>query len=298
MKSKQKTGKKQHPETVSGRWLVSAAGIALLAAAVCTWGALCVLFWQGSWQLLYHPAATVSRTPANVGVAFDPVGFAATEDGIPQLKGWWIAAAPDSQRNRFTVLYLHGQDGNLSNAVDDLARIHSVGVNIMAFDYRGYGQSKFMRPSEEHWREDVDSALSYLTETRHIDLATIALCGRDLGANLALEMAAAHPELAGVVVESPLSGPMDPIFTDARARLVPAKLLVHDRYHIDVAAVKVKIAVLWFEPPRSGAQTAIEPAAYAAIASRKTIVWLAAVKDQRAQFVDAVKQWIDDLPAQ
>src|SRR5208337_5473457 len=101
------------PPTVSGRWLLTAASLAILAAAVCAWGALCLLFWQGSWQLLYHPASSVARTPASLGLAFESVGFATTEAGVPRLKGWWIPAALDARYSRYTVLYLHAQNGNL-----------------------------------------------------------------------------------------------------------------------------------------------------------------------------------------
>ena len=52
------------PPTVSARWLVTAASLAIVAAAICAWLTLCLLFWQGSWQLLYHPASAVTRTPA------------------------------------------------------------------------------------------------------------------------------------------------------------------------------------------------------------------------------------------
>src|SRR5271165_2912567 len=70
------------PPTVSARWLLKAVGMAIIGAGVCAWGVLCLLFWQGSWQLLYHPASAVARTPASVGLAFDSVGFATTEAGV------------------------------------------------------------------------------------------------------------------------------------------------------------------------------------------------------------------------
>ena len=67
------------PPIVSGRWLLGAVALMVAAAALCGWCALCLLFWQGSWQLLYHPASAVARTPASAGLAFDSVGFAATD---------------------------------------------------------------------------------------------------------------------------------------------------------------------------------------------------------------------------
>ncbi len=270
----------------------------LLAAVFCAWGALCLLFWQGSWQLLYHPAAVVTRTPASAGMAYDAVGFASTEAGTPKVAGWWIPATNGSAFARFTVLFLHGQEGNLGDTVDALARLHRAGVNVLAFDYRGYGQSQFARPSEAHWREDAEWALEYLTGTRHIDRGTIILDGAGLGANLALEMAAAHPELAGVILEFPLTSPMDSVFADARARLVPARLLVRDRYDLDAPAEVLRIPLLWFgRNMRAGDRAQpTEPEAYRRVSARKMLVWLGTDANADRQFVDALTRWLDDLP--
>jgi hypothetical protein len=264
------------PPTVSGRWLLTATGLTILAAAVCAWGVLCLLFWQGSWQLLYHPVAAVTRTPASVGLAFDAVGFATAESGQPRLKGWWIPAGPEARFSRYTVLYLNGQDGNMGDAVEALAGLHSAGVNVLAFDYRGYGQSQSARPSEAHWREDADWALQYLTGTRHVAAGTIVLEGSELGANLALEMAAAHSELAGVIVRDPLPEPMDPIFADQRARLVPAHWLVKDRFDADAAASALRIPSLWLlqiaSPPNIGMVN--ELSVFKKVSARKKLLWL------------------------
>ncbi len=192
------------PATVSGRWLVIAISSLVIAAVACAWLTLCLLFWQGSWQLLYHPASALTRTPASAALAFDVIQFADTPAGVPQLQGWWIPAATQA---RCTALYLHGTTGNLGDTVDDLARMHAANLDVFAFDYRGYGQSLFKHPSEARMREDAESAIVYLTDTRHIAASSIVLVGKDLGANLALEVAAAHPEFAGVVLEGPLEDP-------------------------------------------------------------------------------------------
>ena len=292
--------KQPAPPTVSGRWLLKAGGVTLVAAAACMWGALCLLFWQGSWQLLYHPISAVTRTPASVGLAFDPVGFAATEAGEPRLRGWWIPAAPDARYSRYTVLYLHGQDGNVGDAVDALAALHAIGVNVLAFDYRGYGQSQFAHPSEAHWREDAEWALQYLTATRHVAPGTIVVDGRDLGANLALEVAAGHPELAGVVLESPLSAPTDAIFSDARAKLVPAHLLMHDRFDDGSAAVALRVPSLWLMELGASNKAASQiqyPAGYESIAARKMLVWLRPSQTPDPHLADAYSRWLDDLTA-
>jgi len=229
------------PATVSGRWILAALGITLPAALLCTWAVFCLFFWQGSWQLLYHPTAPILRTPASAGLQFDPVSFATTEDGEAQLQGWWIPAGGA----RYTALYFHDEKGNLGDTVDKLTTLHEAGLSVFAFDYRGYGQSHFEHPSEARWRQDAEWAVSYLAGTRHIDPHSIVLIGNGLGADLTLEVAAAHPEFAGVVLDGPVDAPVNVLFNDPRAKLVPAKVLVRDRYDLDVAAERLRIPSLW-----------------------------------------------------
>lgn len=284
------------PPIVSGRWLLSAIAIAFAVALFCAWGTLCILFWQGSWQLLYHPTSAVTRTPASANLQFDSVGFATNASGDPQLRGWW---APTASQARYTAVLLHGAVGNLSDTVNDFAALHALGLNVFAFDYRGYGQSHFVHPGEARWREDVDSAIRYLTETRHIAPASLILVGKDLGANLALETAAEHPDLAGIVLENPLKSPTSTIFNDARAHLVPAHLLVSDQWETDTAASNVLIPSVWFywsASPSDGTQQN-EPASYQKTPARKMLVWLTNSSKEPAQFNAAMRNWLDQLPA-
>jgi pimeloyl-ACP methyl ester carboxylesterase len=283
------------PPTVSARWLITSIGLLIAGAAICAWLTLCLLFWQGSWQLLYHPASAVDRTPASIGLAFDTIQFADTTAGVPQLQGWWIPAGPPS---RFTALYLHGANGNLGDAVDDLGRLHAADIDVFAFDYQGYGRSHFRHPNESRMRQDVESAIVYLTDTRHIAASSILLVGKDLGANLALEVAAAHPDIAGVVLAGLLENPIGTIFNDSRAHIVPARMLVSDRWDATAHAANLLIPSLWFYwTPASAAKVQEDdPPAYQAVKARKTLVWLMNNPDAEKNFHAAFMRWLDDLP--
>ncbi len=280
------------PPTVSGRWLLKAVGGVILAAALCLWGALCLLFWQGSWQLLYHPTASLTRTPASIGLPFEDVAFATNDAGIPQLRGWWI---PANSTAHFTAIYLHATDGNLSETVDALATLHVAGVTILAIDYRGYGASQPAHPSEKHWNEDAESALHYLTDTRHISANSIILVGNGLGANLALEIAAAHPNLAGVLLDQPLSDPTRAIFNDPRAHMVPARLLIADRWDATAPATDLRVPSLWFY--LDSAQTNRTTLPISRVTSPKTVIWLSTDRNQSRDFSAALTRWVDSLPS-
>lgn len=209
------------PPTVSGRWLFSALALALAAAALCGYGTLCLLFYQGQWQLLFHPSRAITRTPASAGLAFSDIRFDVTDTGKPRLDGWWIPAAGGSAA---TILYLHGARGSLSDCVPALAAMHSLGVNVFAIDYRGFGLSSGRHPTERLLDADAVAAWAYLTDTRHIPARSIVVYGEGVGATLAALLAARFAP-AGAVLEDP-NPPARRIFlSDARARILPLFLL-------------------------------------------------------------------------
>jgi pimeloyl-ACP methyl ester carboxylesterase len=276
---------------VSLRWLLGAATVALLAAILCAWLTLCLLYWQGSWQLLYHPKAAITRTPASAGLAFEQVHFADTETGINQLTGWWLP----NTNSHFTILYLHGADGNLSDTIDSLTALHNQGPAVFAFDYRGYGQSQPARPNEKQMRQDAEWALAWLTLTRHIPAKSIVVFGSNLGANLAAQLAADHSELAGVILDQPLQNPLAPVLNDSRSKLIPAHLLIKDRYDLTAASASVHIPSLWLFAKPNTDQPAQTPSAYQVTATRKTAVWLNQPLVADPHFSESLQRWLDDL---
>jgi hypothetical protein len=217
------------PVTISGRWLAKAFLIAIAGAALCAYGTLCLLFYQGQWQMVLHPSRSITTTPASRGVKFDDIRFDFTETGLPKLDGWWIPADPASRWSASTILYLHGADGSLSNAVDDLATLHTLGINVFAIDYRGFGRSAGIRPSERRMNEDAEAAWKYLTDVRHVSSAAIVIYGSGAGASVAADLAAKHVP-AGVVLDSPSVSARTIVAQDARTKILPLWLLLSERF--------------------------------------------------------------------
>jgi uncharacterized protein len=274
------------PPTVPGRWILKMLAMLVVLAAIAWWGTLCLIFWQGSWQLLYHPTSVVMRTPVSVGLRFDSVSFDVDDAGEARLKGWWIGAGDEAEvmRSRWTVLYVHGATGNLGDAVDEMAQLHAMGVNVFAYDPRGFGKSRFERPSEKKEIEDAEAALNYLTGTRHVDATRIVVVGRELGGNVALELAAKHGEIGSVVVDGPLEDATSVIFKDGRSRMVPAHWLVRDKYDLANAAREVKVPVLWIVRGEGGSE-------FDLVGARKMRGW---VKSED-NFKGLMERWLDGL---
>ena len=218
------------PEVVDPRWLVKALGLTVLAAVLCAYAAVCLLVYQGGWQLMLHPTRTLAKSPS---VPYTPLRFDAAETGTPRLAAWWIPAQSTALTTP-TILYLHDGAGDLSDSAPVLDLLHSANLNIFAFDYRGYGQSAAPHPTESRMAEDSAAALDYLTNTRHIPAATIVPYGQGLGAVLAAQLANTHPELPAMIIDTPDPNAFHNATDAGRARLLPMRLLVQE--HFDLAA--------------------------------------------------------------
>ena len=222
----------QQQPLVSGRWLLRALLVVVGCAAVSTYLTLCLLFYQGQWQVVFHPSRAINGTPADVGLKYDNVRFDYTGTGLAQLAGWWIPAEGGARYTDRTVLFLHDGQGSLSDIVPQLKALHSLGVNVFAFDYRGFGQSMNVHPSEQRVYEDADAAWTYLTDIRHLNPKSIVLYGTGLGGTIAAEAAVRHREAAALVVENPAPPALSLIEADNRTHLLPIKWLFRDRFEI------------------------------------------------------------------
>jgi uncharacterized protein len=219
----------QQPLT-NPRWLAAGLGATLALAVVSVYIAFCLLFWQGQWQLVFKPSPVITATPASIGLKYDDIAFDATETGVLQLNGWWIPADHTAAYAADTLLFIHDGAGSLSATVPQLLALREAGINIFAFDYRGFGKSVHLHPSEASTNEDADAAWNYLVNTRHLSPSSIVLDGVGLGASIAAETARRHPQAPAVILEDPRPPVLQALQSDARMRLLPVHLLFHDRF--------------------------------------------------------------------
>jgi uncharacterized protein len=218
------------PEVVSPLWLVKAIAATIVAALVCGYLTLCLLFYQGQWQLVLHPIRTFGAPTSIAGIPYELIHFGPDESATPQLTGWWIPSSPGARYSHATILFLPGADGSLADYLPALASLHNLGVNVFAFDYRGYGQSAATRPSQQNMAHDVDSAWQYLTTSRALPPQQIIPYGTGVGASLATQLAANHPTIPVLILDSPRADLLEVAQRDSRARLLPVRLLFHEHF--------------------------------------------------------------------
>lgn len=214
------------------RWIIKALGLVLFIALLCAWGTLCLLYYQGQWQLVLHPSRTVATTPASLGLQFTDLRFADDATGLPQLNGWLIPAAPGNPLTSSapTALLLHGADGSIADALPRALTLHNAGLNVLLFDYRGYGHSVGRHPTEGTMQQDAADALNWLLATQHIPPKNIILYGHGIGASLAATLAAQHHNIPAIILDAPDGDLAGRVIHDPHSTLVPVGLLFHETF--------------------------------------------------------------------
>ncbi|MDX1527573.1 MAG: alpha/beta hydrolase [Gammaproteobacteria bacterium] len=208
---------------------------ALLAAAI--YGVLCVALYLFQNRLVFLPSRTLFATPQRIGLDYEDVWLQPT--GGVRIHGWYLP----HPEPRGTLLFFHGNAGNIGDRLESLAIFHHLRLNVLIIDYRGYGKSEGS-PGESESYADAEAAWRHLVETRRIPAGRIVLFGRSMGGAVAAWLAS-RVAPAGLILESTFTSVPDmaakvyPIFPvrllarirlDARASLAGANaplLVIH-----------------------------------------------------------------------
>jgi fermentation-respiration switch protein FrsA (DUF1100 family) len=131
---------------------------------------------------IYYPSKEIILSPADVGLKHEDIFFK-TKDKL-RLNGWFVPA----DQSRGTLLFCHGNAGNISHRVDIIKIFNQLNLNVFIFDYRGYGRSQGI-PSEAGLYKDTQAAFQYLLSRGDVDREAIVIYGKSIGANVAIELA-------------------------------------------------------------------------------------------------------------
>lgn len=183
--------------------------IVILAAGI--YGILCLFLFFTQAKLLYYPnipSRKLTASPTDIGLDYESVSVTA-RDGTT-IHGWYVAAQPE----KGTLLFFHGNAGNISHRLDSIGIFHDLGLSTFIIDYRGYGQSQGTI-SESGTYLDAEAAWNYLTRTRKIPVGQIIVFGRSLGAAVAAHIASEY-QPGALILESAFTS-----VPDMAARLYP-----------------------------------------------------------------------------
>lgn len=107
-----------------------------------------------------------------------------------------------------TVLYCHGNGGNLSNVAWVAEDLSKRGFDLMIFDYRGYGRSEGRITDEWGLYADTEAVYDHLVRERGVKAEKLVLYGQSLGTTAAIDVASRRP-CGALIVESGLSSASD-----------------------------------------------------------------------------------------
>lgn len=165
-----------------------------------------------------------------------------TADGT-RLHGWFVRAS--KQPAAATVIYFHGNGGNISYLGWVGESLAARGNDVLLFDYRGYGRSEGEVTDERGLYADADAAYDYVVKERGVRPDSLTLYGQSLGTTAVADLAARR-ECRAIILESGLSSAEDmaalilpwfprSLFRFTRNKLDSARKLAHVRCPVLVA---------------------------------------------------------------
>ena len=143
---------------------------------------------------VFYPDRENAGDPGVLGISFRDE-WIQTPDGT-RLHAWWLPAKGAGT----VLLFCHGNAGNITHRLDNLALLNRAGVSVLIFDYRGYGKSQG-KIDERGFYEDTLAALARARELARGEKARLVVFGRSLG-GIAASRVAAEKGVAGVILES------------------------------------------------------------------------------------------------
>ena len=161
-------------------------------------------------------------------------------DGI-HINGWFLPATSPSPA-KLTILFFHGNAGNISHRLEKIGIFRDLGVDTFIIDYRGYGRSEG-QPNEEGTYRDAQAAYAYLTQQRKLSPHSIVVYGESLGTAIAADLAS-KLQVRGLILEDGFTSVADvgqkmfPIF--------PVRWLVRNKYDTASKLPRMHVPLLIF----------------------------------------------------
>ncbi len=197
--------------------------LSILSVLLLGYAAICAYMYFYQEKIIFQPRRELTRTPADLDLEFEDL-FLTTADGV-RINAWYLPAAGDAG-SAPTLLFFHGNAGNMSDCLETLQIFHSLRLNVLIIDYRGYGLSEG-EPSEHGSYLDGEAAWEWLRR-RGTEPERIILAGRSLGGGIATELASRYPVRA-LILESTYTS-MPAIAQDVYP-FIPAAWLVRHKYN-------------------------------------------------------------------
>jgi pimeloyl-ACP methyl ester carboxylesterase len=204
------------------------------------WAAAVGVLWAGQRYLVFNTAMSRSYAALPDPRIFESRAF--TDGNDASLNALLLKHADGEDRYWILFCLPAGASTQVRDVQAQLKRLWTLGYDLFAFDYRGFGASNGS-PTEQGLYDDATAAYHYLIRTERAEPARIILAGRSLGSAVAVDLATRLPA-AGLL----LFAPIDSVPAVA-ARVYPwAPVRLLGSYHFDsfAKATTIDLPVVMF----------------------------------------------------
>ena len=118
-----------------------------------------------------------------------------------RIEVWWL---PNTNPQAPALLYLHGTFRNLFENIHKIDALRAAGFAVLALDYRGWGLSTPITPSERSIVQDANLAWAELKRRAPIAHQRV-IYGHSMGSGVAVDLASrldARTDYGGLILES------------------------------------------------------------------------------------------------
>ena len=153
-----------------------------------------------------------------------------------KLKAWLIE---NDFKNKKTLVFFHGNAGNLSNRTYKLNQLSKLDLNIIILAWRSFSGNEG-EPSEQNLYNDAKKTIDWLN-SRGVKNKNIILYGESLGTGIAVELGQTN-QFGGIILESPFTS-----MTNAAKNIypwLPVKYLLKDKYDSEKKIKNLQIPIL------------------------------------------------------
>lgn len=138
------------------------------------------------------PAPSQVEIPPGFQVPVQEITFAGGDNLT--LAGWYVPP-----KNGAVIILLHGYGGNRQDMIWHAQQLYEAGYGLLLYDERASGESEGSQRTVG-WRDPVDvgGAIRYLQSKPGVNVNQIGIVGCSIGGQIALQAAAAQPEIQAV----------------------------------------------------------------------------------------------------
>ena len=186
---------------------------------------------------LYHPdERSVYAYPNSIGLEYKDL-YLTTPDG-KKINAWYV---PAGKQNPLMIL-CHGNGGTVSDRLEKIRIYNSLGVSVLAFDYRGFGKSGG-KPSEKGTYLDVETMYNYAVSELKTAPEKLIIYGESLGCAVATELTL-KKKAAALIFDSGFTSTVD--IGNRHFSWLPIRFMVSYKYDnlAKIADIHVPVLVM------------------------------------------------------